>query len=82
MIVKMYAVYDSKVEAFLSPLFFQSKGQAVRAFTDAIADSSSPISKHPEDFTIFELGSFDDSNAKFDLHATPISVGVAIEFVH
>ena len=36
--------------------------------------------KYAEDFTLFELGSWDDSNCIFDLLKTPYSLGVLIEF--
>lgn len=81
MILKIYSVYDSKAEAFASPMYFQTKGQAIRSFTEAANDKSHPIGKYPEDFTIFELGEFNDSNSRFTLYDTPYSLGLAIEFV-
>lgn len=79
MILKIFSVYDCKVEAYMSPFFMQSRGQAIRAFGDTVKDTSSQFSKHPADFTLFELGTYDDSSASFDLHVTPINLGVAIE---
>ena len=49
-------------------------------FTDSVNDSSTMFSKHPEDYTLFELGSWCDEDAKYILHSAPVSVGVAIEF--
>lgn len=81
MIVKMYSVYDSKAEAFLPPFFMLSRGSAIRDFSDAVNDASHVFFKHREDYTLFELGSFDDSSAAFALSLTPTSLGVGIEFV-
>lgn len=81
MILKVYTVYDSKAEAYLQPFFSQSKGVAIRSFQEAVRDEKSNISKYPEDFTLFELGEYDDSNSKFNLHNTPQSLGVAVEFL-
>ena len=81
MIHKVYSVYDSKVEAYLQPFFFPAKGAAIRAFSEIANDKSSSIGKNPEDFTLFELGSWDDSTAKIEMHSTPVSMGVALEFV-
>jgi len=81
MILRVFSVYDSKAEAYMQPLFFQTKGLAIRSFSEAANDGKSTISLYPADYTLFELGSYDSDNAKFDLHSTPISVGVAIEFV-
>lgn len=76
----IYAVYDSKVESYLQPLFFQSKGEAMRSWQTAANDQNTMMCQHPEDFTLFELGSYDEQTGKFENHNTPISVGVAIEF--
>lgn len=81
MILKVFCVYDSKVEAYMSPFFMHSRGQAIRSFTDTLADPSTQFSKHPGDFTLFELGEYDDSTAKFSMLNTPLSLGVASEFL-
>lgn len=81
MILKIFSVYDSKVEAYLPPLFFKSKGEFLRSFAEAASDPKSSIGKYPSDYTAFEIGSWDDCNAVFDLHKTPVSLGLALEFV-
>jgi len=80
-ILKVFSVYDSKVEAFLPPLFMKSKGEFLRAFTEACSERSSMFSKHPADYTAFEVGSWDDSSCTFTLLATPVSLGLALDFV-
>lgn len=81
MIFKVFTVFDSKVEAYLQPFFMPAKGAAIRAFTEIVCDVNHAFGKHPEDYTLFEIGSFDDSNAKLDMYPTPLSLGVGIEFV-
>jgi hypothetical protein len=81
MILKVFCLYDSKVESYLQPFFMKARGEAFRAMTDLVSDMSTNVAKHPSDFTLFELGSFDDASAKFEQHATPVSLGVAVEFV-
>jgi len=80
MIHKLFTVYDTKVEAYLTPFYMKSKGEAIRAFTDSCNDSQTSFHKHPEDYVLFELGDFDDSTCKFNLHE-PKSLGCAIEFI-
>lgn len=82
MLVQIFTIYDAKTEAFLQPFFSQAKGSAIRAFTDSVNDKTgeSQFASHPEDYTLFHLGSFDDSTATFDLLKTPVSLGLAIEF--
>lgn len=64
MILKIFAVYDRKVEAYLQPMFMQTVGQAVRGFSDACKDDKSNLSKHPEDFVLEQLGEFDDHSGE------------------
>lgn len=81
MIVKMFSVYDSKADFFSKPFFVQSKGEAIRSFTEAANDKSSQIGKYPEDFGLFYIGEFNDSNAQFILAKIPEPIGLALEFV-
>lgn len=78
--VKVYSIYDCKTEAYLQPIYAQSKGAVIRSFSEAVNDPKTNFAKYPEDFTLFELGDWDDLNAEFILHKTPISIGKAIEF--
>ena len=80
MIVKVFTVYDSKAEAYLQPFYMQSKGAAIRAFTDLANDIQHQFYKYSEDFTLFYLGEWDDSNAKFISMLTPSPIGKAVEF--
>lgn len=78
--IMVFSVFDSKAAAYLQPMFFQSKGVAIRAFCSAVSDPKHDFSRFAEDFTLFELGSFDDATAIFKMHMTPISLGKASEF--
>lgn len=77
--IRVYTVYDSKVQAYMRPFFQVSKGEALRSWIDAVNDGQTAMNKHPEDFTLFELGEWDDQSAVFQEHSTPLSLGVAIE---
>lgn len=55
-----YAVRDTKAEAFTRPPFFASnKAVVIRAFTEMVNDPSQEVGKYPADFTLFEIGEFD-----------------------
>lgn len=64
MITKAFAVYDSKAKFFGVPFFMQQTGLAVRAFTDLVNDANSIVHKYPGDFSLYEIGTFDDSVGK------------------
>ena len=53
------SIHDTKAEAWMTPMFFQSNAQAVRSFGDAVRDANSEIGKHPEDYHLYVVGHFD-----------------------
>lgn len=68
MIMKIFSVFDSKAAFFGNPFFDQNEGSAIRNFSDAVNDSSNPNNmwhKHPEDFSLFYLGEFDNLVGSF-----------------
>lgn len=79
MILKVFSVYDSKAEAYMQPFFFNSRGQAVRAFSDTANDPKSQLNRHAGDFTLFEVGEYDDSNGNM-LNHKHVNLGKALEF--
>lgn len=78
--LKVFTVYDSKVGAHLQPFYARSTGEAIRSFSQAVMDTNTQFNKYPADFTLFEVGSWDDQSCVFDLNQTPVSLGLAIEF--
>ncbi len=58
----IFSVFDEKAEAFLPPFFLPTVGMAVRSFSECVNDREHMFGKHPSDYTLFELGSFDDSS--------------------
>ncbi len=64
MITKAFAVFDVKAGNYGSPIFCLSEGIALRSFVDVTNDGQSAINKHPADYSLFEIGSYDDSSAE------------------
>lgn len=64
--LEIFAVYDSAVQAYMQPMFFRSKGEAIRALQSAVSDGSTQFCKTPADYTLFCFGSFDDNSGVFD----------------
>lgn len=78
---KIFTVYDVKAQANMTPFFMQSTGQAVRAFEDTVNDPKSAFNKHPEDYTLFEIGTFDDQTGTLENHKASISLGTALSMI-
>jgi len=77
--MKVYSVYDAKAEAYLPPMFFVSRGVAIRTFGAAASDEKHDFNRFASDYTLFELGDFDEFTGKFTLHSAPVALGNALE---
>lgn len=64
MIRILCAVQDRKSELYASPLVFVNDADAIRSFVDAVnrEDAQSLIYLHPDDYDLFRIGSYDDSD--------------------
>lgn len=65
------AVRDSAVNAFMQPFFVTHTGAAVRLFQDEVNKSGTPFNAHPDDYALYELGVFDDSNGSVTMLPEP-----------
>lgn len=77
----IFTVHDVKAETFMPPFFVPSKGLAIRAFEDCINSDDHHFGKHPADYTLFSLGSFDTDTGTFDFTEKK-SIGNGVEFVN
>lgn len=59
MIDKMFAVYDLKMNLFMSPYCGRNVDSGIRSFGDMVANPQAPFSKHPEDYVLYVVGEFD-----------------------
>jgi hypothetical protein len=80
MIYLVFSVHDSKADAFLPPFILPKEAMALRAFSDCVNSEDHQFGKNPEDYTLFELGSFNDETGQYLLHRSIISKGNGLEF--
>lgn len=74
----VFAVFDSKLGAFLSPFTCPTQGVAVRWLHGLVKTEGHEFSQFAEDYTLFELGEFEPKDGSFVIHATPLSVVKAL----
>jgi hypothetical protein len=69
----IFSVKDRCAALYGSPYYAVSKGSAIRGFMDEInrADEQNQLYKHPDDFEMCYLGTFDDETATHELLSTP-----------
>jgi len=67
----MYSIFDAKSKLYSRPFYVINEQVAQRTAIDLVSDPGQPFSQHPEDFTMFEIGTFNDEDCKFDLLPSP-----------
>lgn len=66
MLYQVTVMFDKALGAYSRPMFVQSRGQAIRAFGDEVNNPEGEIHRHPSDYELFYLGTYDDSVAHFE----------------
>lgn len=74
------AVKDKVVGCFMQPFFARSIGEAQRSFGDAVADPKMDFGKHPDDYELFELGTWDDSGI-IERVPSPNMISRAVDYI-
>ena len=62
----IYAIYDTKTEAYAAPFAQPNNAVAMRMFSDLANDPNTNIHKHASDFRLARLGTWDDVTGKFE----------------
>lgn len=78
--MNVYSIFDVASGVYLRPFMMQSDGQATRAFKDIATDADHDIGKHPEDYSLFRVGIFDDNKGTL-IPENPECLCTALEMV-
>lgn len=60
--LRAYSIFDRKALAYHQPYYAINDAVAVRTLSDAVADPNSMFGRHPNDYVLYCVGEFDDSN--------------------
>lgn len=77
------SIKDTAADAFGRPVYVATEGVAIRQFQDEVnrASEDNQIYRHPDDFHLYALGSFDDVSGQFDILAQPRLIARAKELI-
>lgn len=75
-----YAVQDIKADRFNVPFFITTHGEAIRVFGDNCQNKESLWNKHPEDFRLYHLGTFDDKTGELQANTIITLLSRAIDW--
>lgn len=77
----IFSMYDVKAKVYTFPMFFHRGTEMMREFEDWCNDKSMVVGRHPEDYTLFEIGTFDQETCAILLHESKVHVASGIECV-
>lgn len=79
--LNMFSIFDVKAQAYITPFFFQTEGQARRTFGDCVNDSNHAFFLHPADYVLFHIGEFDNDQGVITPFVAPKSLGPGTEYI-
>lgn len=77
----VFAIYDEQAGLYAQPFYSVSRGTALRSFQTLVEDPQSSLHKHPKDFHLYELGSYEDNDGKHVNLEHVSRIASAIEYV-
>lgn len=81
MIKKIFTCFDQKAQLYTRPFFYVQLAEALRSFSDCANDQAHEIGRHPSDYTLMEIGTFDETTATIVAYDTPKAHGTAVEYL-
>lgn len=79
--MKIFSVYDSKAQAWHQPIFCPNNAVAMRAFQDAAQQQGGQIAAHAADYTLFQIGDWDEATGKLNGIESKIGLGSALDYL-
>lgn len=64
--MRMYSIFDIKAQWYMSPTTIRNDEEAKRMFGDLAADERLEIGKHPEDFLLVRVGTFNNETGQLE----------------
>jgi hypothetical protein len=78
--LKIFSIRDAKTEVFNTPWFQRTHGEAERNFRKLVSDPKSNVHAYPEDYDLYYLGEYSETEGKFKTLDTPQHVCKAIQY--
>lgn len=75
---KVFTIWDEKVGAYLDPMVAVNKGEALRIMTEVVSNPDHKFNKYAQDFTLFEIGEYDEITGTL----IPYKKGISVVGLH
>lgn len=70
---KMFSIYDSAVQCFVRPFHAHTEQEAKRMLVSSMTEDSQ-LTKNPQDFSLWIVGEFNDSDGVITPHLPPTMI--------
>lgn len=80
--MKIFSIYDTKSEVFSQPFYTITSGSAIRSFTEIANDKEHQIGKHPEDFVLYEIGTWHEAVGTIVPLEHNVNLGKAKDYIN
>lgn len=84
MILNLFAIRDEALKAFNYPFVNPTVDSARRAFGAAVMkqDDNNQFRASPQDFSLFQMGTYDDESGRFENLAVPVRIATASDYIN
>lgn len=70
MLLRAYTLHDVKALTYSPPFFQPNHALAIRMLSDLVTDTNTSVGRHPADFKMYCIGSYDDAKGQM----TPLDI--------
>ena len=71
--LEIVTIRDSALNCYMRPVFVRALGEAIRSFQDEVNNPQGELAKHPSDYELHHIGSYDDQTGQLiDLHTNEL----------
>lgn len=79
--MKVFTVFDSKAEIFGTPIYSATTASGIRIFEAACNEEGRDFNKWPGDYTLFEIGEWNDNTGHVEMHEVKKELGLALTYI-
>lgn len=77
---KVFLFKDDKSSTYGPPFVDENRGKVIRQVQEEMQRGQAVWAKHPQDFTLFEIGEFDIRTGNVEMYETKKCVGLVQDF--
>jgi hypothetical protein len=77
----VFAVFDSKAKTYGSLIVHPQVEVAIRSFSSAVSNSQSFLAQFPDDYSLYQLGFYDDNSGSISCFEKPEFIVGAAELL-